>query len=212
MGSKHYATRASSSDRDTEFSEIISRLFSEGDSAGGIVEVMASGVLSGMGDPVFWKIKSALASAIMSMPAATGFEYGLGFRSAAMKGSEASDSIVKDSSGELRTEKNLSGGILGGITTGSDIVVRCAFKPTSSIRKPALTVDLDTMGPGSISVIGRHDPVVAVRGVAVAEAMVALVLADYYLYEGILPSSRVPRSSATEMEERWKAYMKEYAQ
>ncbi len=212
MGSKRFPTRARNSEWDAEFSEIISRLFSEGDSAGGIVEVQSSGVLPGMGDPVFWKIKSALASAIMSMPAATGFEYGLGFRSAAMKGSEASDSIVRDSSGDLRTERNLSGGILGGITTGQDIVVRCAFKPTSSIRKPAKTVDLDTMEHGSISVIGRHDPVVAVRGVAVAEAMVALVLADFYLYEGILPSSRISRAAAAEMEEKWKVYMKEYAQ
>ncbi|MEM0157194.1 MAG: chorismate synthase [Thermoplasmataceae archaeon] len=212
MESKHFATRARNSEMDAEFSKIINRLFSEGDSAGGIVEVIASGVIPGMGDPVFWKIKSELASAMMSMPAATGFEYGLGFKAASMRGSEASDSIIRDSSGNLRLEKNLSGGILGGITTGSDIVVRCAFKPTSSIRKPSITVDLDTMEPGSISVIGRHDPVVAVRGVSVAEAMMALVLADYYLYEGIIAASRISRKAAEEMEGKWKAYMKEYAQ
>lgn len=212
MESKRFLTRAASAEMDARFSDMIQKLFQEGDSTGGIVEVIAEGVPPGLGDPVFGKLKSALASALLSLPAVTGFEYGLGFRAAAMKGSQASDAIVLDHSGEPVPEENLSGGILGGISTGKNIVVRCAFKPTSSIRKPARTVDLDTMESAEISVIGRHDPVVAVRGVSVAEAMVAIVLSDYSLYEGIIPASRISRETAAELEEKWQMYKERFSQ
>ena len=210
--SKHFPTRAESERTDKRFSKIVERLSLEGDSAGGIVEAIATNVPEGLGDPVFGKLKAALAYAIMSIPAVVGFEYGLGFDGAKLKGSEASDSIVKNSNGTISLERNLSGGILGGITTGSKLVVRCAFKPTSSIRIPARTVDLDTLEDRKISVIGRHDPVVAIRGVAVVEAMVSIVLADYFLYEGIIPASRIERGPALEMEEKWKNYMREFTQ
>ncbi len=211
VDSRKFPTRASSPEMDRKFSELIERLFQEGESTGGIVEIMARGVPHGLGDPVFWKIKATLASALMSLPAATGFEYGLGFGASKMLGSQASDSIVLDEGKGLALERNLSGGILGGITTGMDLVVRCAFKPTSSIRKPARTVDLDTMKPDIISVTGRHDPVVAVRGVSVAESMVALVLADYAMHEGLIPPSRIREEDAVRIEERWKGFMKRFA-
>ncbi len=211
MDSRKFATRASSPEMDRKFSELIERLFQEGESTGGVVEVMARGVPQGLGDPVFWKIKATLAGALMSIPAATGFEYGLGFGASRMLGSQASDSIVLDEEGRPVLERNLSGGILGGISTGMDLVVRCAFKPTSSIRKPARTIDLDTMKPDTISVTGRHDPVVAVRGVSVAESMVAIVLADHAMHEGIIPSSRIGEEDGARIEERWKEFMKRFA-
>lgn len=212
MDSRRFLTRASSGEMDRKYSEIIQKLFQEGDSTGGIVEIIARGVPAGLGDPVFGKIKATLASALMSLPAATGFEYGLGFRASEMLGSQASDAIILNESGQPVLENNYSGGILGGISTGMDIVVRCAFKPTSSIRKPVRTIDIDTMKPDIISVEGRHDPVVAVRGVSVAESMVAIVLADHALYEGVLPSSKIPESDALRMEEQWKQFMKRFAQ
>ena len=210
--SKHFLTRAVSERIDKRFSNIVERLLLEGDSAGGIVETIATNVPEGLGDPVFGKLKAVLAYAIMSIPAVVGFEYGLGFDGAKLKGSEASDSIVRNSNGTISLERNLSGGILGGITTGSELVVRCAFKPSSSIRIPAKTIDLDTLEDRKISVIGRHDPVVAIRGVAVVEAMVSIVLADYSLYEGIIPVSRIERGPALEMEEKWENYMREFTQ
>ena len=212
MGSKKFPTRAASSEMDARFAETIEELVKVGDSTGGIVEAVAHNVPAGLGDPVFHKLKSLLASAIMSIPAVTGFEYGLGFASAGMKGSEAGDSIVLDEGGTLKVKENLSGGMLGGISTGSDIVARCAFKPTSSIRKPMKTIDLRTMEPAEISVVGRHDPVVAVRGVAVVEAMMALVLADQYIVEGLIPASRIDRGKASRMEESWQNYRKRFAQ
>ncbi len=211
MDSRKFATRASSPEMDRKFSELIERLFQEGESTGGVVEVMARGVPQGLGDPVFWKIKATLAGALMSLPAATGFEYGLGFGASRMLGSQASDSIVLDEEGRPVLERNLSGGILGGISTGMDLVVRCAFKPTSSIRKPARTIDLNTMQPDTISVTGRHDPVVAVRGVSVAESMVAIVLADHSMHEGLIPSSRIREEEGARIEERWKEFMKRFA-
>ena len=151
----------------------------QGDSVGGIVEVVARGVPVGLGEPVFGKLSADLASAMVSIPAVKGFEIGDGFACVERLGSENNDEwIMKDD--QVGTKTNRAGGIIGGISTGEDIVVRIALKPTSSIVKEQKTIDKN----GQVQVIqvkGRHDPCVCFRAVPVAEAMVALVLVDHYL-------------------------------
>jgi chorismate synthase len=151
----------------------------EGSSAGGIVEVMASGIPAGLGAPVFDRLDADLAKALMSIPAVKGVEIGAGFAAAAMSGPEHNDGIrMRD--GAVMFLSNNAGGILGGISSGQDVVARIAVKPTSSVLVPQQTVTAEGED-AEISTKGRHDPCVAIRGVPVAEAMVALVLADHLL-------------------------------
>ena len=151
----------------------------EGSSAGGVVEVVASGVPAGLGEPVFDRLDAELAKALMSIPAVKGVEIGAGFAAAAMSGQQHNDAM-RMQDGRPTFLSNNAGGILGGISSGQDIVVRLAIKPTSSVLSTQSTV---TTGgeDAEISTKGRHDPCVAIRGVPVAEAMVALVLADHLL-------------------------------
>lgn len=197
--------RACRKDVEKIYEDLLMQAMKEGDSYGGIAEIVVKNPPEGLGEPVFDKIKADLAKAILSIPAVVGFEYGLGFRAARMKGSETSDEIIIRN-GKPRWRNNYSGGILGGITTGEDIIIRCAFKPTSSIRKPQRTIDLRTMEETTISVIGRHDPAVAIRGVSVAEAMTALVIADHAIRSGVINPVRISSSEASEIEERWRRY------
>ncbi len=146
-----------------------------GDSVGGIVEVVATGVPAGLGDPVFGKLDAAIAGALMGIGAVKGVEIGDGFAVAARFGSENNDPILPGGSGS-----NRAGGILGGISTGAPIVARCAVKPTPSIALPQRTVDAAGEAV-EIRVGGRHDPCIAPRLVPVAEAMLGLVLADALL-------------------------------
>ena len=206
LNSKKFQTRALDRETDKKYTDLIKTTMKEGDSYGGVAEVFAIKPPEGLGEPVFHKIKAELGMALLSIPAVTGFEYGMGFKASRMKGSEAADEIIKSDEGELELRKNMAGGMLGGFTTGDEICIRCAFKPTSSIRIPARTVDLDTLEPAEISVTGRHDPVVAVRGVSVAEAMMAVVLADYSKIAGIIPHARLSESESDLIEERWKEY------
>ena len=155
--------------------EEVRRVAAVGDSVGGIVEVTASGCPPGLGDPVFGKLDAAIASAMMGIGSVKGVEIGDGFRAARMKGSEHNDQMSAQG-----FQSNHAGGILGGISTGSEIVTRLAVKPTSSIRKEQRTVDVSGE-ERSISVAGRHDPCIAFRVVPVAEAMLALVLIDALL-------------------------------
>ena len=149
----------------------------EGDSIGGIVTVTTSPLPVGLGDPLFEKLEANLAKAILSIPATKGFEIGEGFAASAMSGSSHND--LFDSSGPTT---NRSGGTLGGISTGQPLRLKVAFKPTSSIRKPQQTVTTDGL-PATLTLPkgSRHDPCVAIRGVIVVEAMVALVLIDALL-------------------------------
>ncbi len=147
----------------------------EGDSIGGIVEVTLKGVPAGLGEPIFDKLSSDLAKAMLSINAVKGFEIGDGFACTESKGSENNDVISKD--GFLT---NHSGGILGGISNGDDIVFRIAVKPTSSISKRQNTVDISGKET-QINIQGRHDPCVALRAVPVVEAMTALTIADHLL-------------------------------
>jgi chorismate synthase len=162
-----------------EFTRVIEEVKSQGDSVGGVVEVLVKNVPVGLGEPVFDKLSADLAKAMMSIPATKGFEIGDGFDCVGKKGSENNDEMEAIDS-VVHTKTNHAGGIVGGISNGEDIVLRVAFKPTSSIAKKQITVDKDG-NEVEISVQGRHDPCVAVRAVPVVEAMTSLVLADHYL-------------------------------
>ena len=204
--SRNSPVRACRKDIEEAYKDLIMSIMREGDSYGGVVEVIVRNPPAGLGEPVFDKIKADLAKAILSIPAVVGFEYGLGFRAARMRGSEACDEIILKG-GKPGWKYNYSGGILGGITTGEDIVIRCAFKPTSSIRKPQKTIDLRTMEETTISVIGRHDPAVAIRGVSVVEAMTALVIADHAIRSGLINPVRLSQKDVDRIESNWKRYV-----
>ncbi len=151
-----------------------------GSSTGAVVEVVAEGIPAGLGAPVYGKLDADLSSALMSINATKGVEIGAGFASAALSGEENADEMRMGKDGEVHFLSNQAGGILGGISTGQPIVARVAIKPTSSILTPRKTIDIhghDT----DIVTKGRHDPCVGIRGVPVAEAMVAIVLADHLL-------------------------------
>ncbi len=147
------------------------------DSVGGVVEVRALGVPPGLGEPVFAKLDAAIAAAMMSINAVKGVEIGAGFAAAEMRGSEMNDEFFPEG-----FHSNNHGGILGGISSGAPIVVRMVVKPTSSIPKERTTIDVNFQAR-PISTKGRHDPCVAIRAVPIAEAMLALVLVDFWLQD-----------------------------
>ena len=159
---------------------LIKEVKEEGDSVGGIVEVIALGVPTGLGEPVFDKLDAELAKALMSIGAVKGVEIGAGFEAARLKGSEMNDEFYIQE-GRIRTRTNNAGGILGGISTGEPVICRIAVKPTSSIAKPQRSVDMKKMEEVELRIKGRHDPCICPRIVPVAEAMVALVLVDYLM-------------------------------
>ena len=151
-----------------------------GSSAGAIIEVHASGIPAGLGAPVYDKLDADLAKAMMSINACKAVEIGNGFESAALGGEENADEIRMGEDGNPVFLSNNAGGILGGISSGQHIIVRLAIKPTSSILTPRATIDKDGQETDIITK-GRHDPCVGIRGVPVAEAMMACVLADHWL-------------------------------
>lgn len=154
------------------------------DSLGGIVEVRARGVPAGLGEPVFDKLQADIGKAMFSIPAIKGLEFGEGFNVAHMRGSEHNDRFIRREDGSIGTSSNHHGGILGGISTGEEIILRLAAKPPASIAQPQDTVDRDA-NPTSIEIHGRHDPTVLPRLVPIAEAMLALVLADHVLRQRV---------------------------
>lgn len=151
-----------------------------GSSAGAIVEIVASGIPAGLGAPVYDKLDADLAKAMMSINATKAVEIGAGFDVAHLGGEENADEIRMGKDGKPMFLSNNAGGILGGISSGQDIVVRVAFKPTSSILTPVQTIDKDG-NETNIMTKGRHDPCVGLRGTPVCEAMMACVLADHWL-------------------------------
>lgn len=162
------------------FEETILDAKAEHDAVGGKVEIIATGVPPGLGEPVFDKLDADIAKALMSIGAVKGVEIGVGFRSTRMKSSEHNDPIIIER-GKLKTRTNNAGGIQGGISNGMPIICRIAVKPTSSIEKEQDTVDLKVMRPTKLRIKGRHDPCICPRIVPVAEAMVALTLMDHLL-------------------------------
>ena len=161
--------------RVSELEAFMDALRKEGDSIGALVTVIASGVPPGLGEPVFDRLDADIARALMSINAVKGVEIGSGFASVEQKGTEHRDEITPE--GFL---SNNAGGILGGISSGQEIVARLALKPTSSLRLPGRTVDVDG-APAEVVTTGRHDPCVGIRATPIAEAMLALVLMDHLL-------------------------------
>jgi chorismate synthase len=153
------------------------------DSIGGVAEICARGTPAGLGEPVFDKLKADLGKALFSLPAVLGVEYGAGFAVATARGSENNDLFVTRGQADpsnITTATNRHGGMLGGISSGLPIVLRCAIKPTSSLARPQPTVQRDGQST-TIRTLGRHDPCLLPRFAPMAEAMVALVIADHWL-------------------------------
>jgi chorismate synthase len=165
--------------------ELIERVRKDQDSVGGVAEIVATGVPAGLGEPVFDKLKADLGKALLSIPAVLGVEYGIGFACAALRGSQNNDVFVPAEAEpgartRIATKTNRHGGILGGISSGMPIVLRAAVKPTSSLPREQSTVT--SQGERTtMRTTGRHDPCLLPRFVPVAEAMVAIVLADHWL-------------------------------
>lgn len=171
--------RCPDADTASRMTELIRKVKADGDTIGGIVTGVIKGCPAGLGDPVFGKLHARLASAMMSINAAKGFDYGMGFDGVSRRGSEVADSFVKTSDG-IHTATNFSGGIQGGITNGEDIYFRVAFKPVATLLRDVETVDRN----GDKAILhakGRHDPCVLPRAVPVVEAMAAMVVFDAYL-------------------------------
>jgi chorismate synthase len=170
--------------RAAEMVALIEEMRKEQDSIGGVAEIVATGVPPGLGEPVFDKLKADLAKALFSLPAVLGVEYGIGFACARMRGSRNNDPFVAEPGAEggvhIATRGNRHGGMLGGISSGMPIVLRAAVKPTSSLPQEQDTVTRDGR-PARIRTKGRHDPCLLPRFVPMAEAMVAIVLADHWL-------------------------------
>ncbi|PIW26155.1 MAG: chorismate synthase [Rhodospirillales bacterium CG15_BIG_FIL_POST_REV_8_21_14_020_66_15] len=162
-----------------EFADYLEGIRKAGSSVGGVIEVVASGVPAGLGAPVYGKLDADLASAMMSINAVKGVEIGNGFEAACITGEENADEI-RAKGNDVEFLSNNAGGILGGISSGQDVVCRFAVKPTSSILTPRKTVTKSGEDT-EISTKGRHDPCVGIRAVPIGEAMMACVLADHLL-------------------------------
>ncbi|MBC8259553.1 MAG: chorismate synthase [SAR324 cluster bacterium] len=157
----------------------INEVRKSGDSVGGIIRAVVRNVPAGLGEPVFDKLTADLAKALMSLPATRGIEFGLGFDSVSLKGSEHNDAFVMQE-GVVRTRTNRSGGIQGGISNGEEIDLRVSFKPTATINFEQDTVNREGKAV-KLKAKGRHDPCVLPRAVPMVEAMINLVLVDHYL-------------------------------
>jgi chorismate synthase len=151
-----------------------------GSSIGAVIEVIAEGVPAGLGAPIYGKLDQDIASAMMSINAVKGVEIGAGFGAAALRGEENADEMRAGNDGKPVFLSNHAGGILGGISTGQEIVARFAVKPTSSILTPRRSIN-KAGEEIEVSTKGRHDPCVGIRAVPIGEAMLAIVLADHYL-------------------------------
>jgi chorismate synthase len=169
----------------TRWEALLLEVRKRGSSLGAVIEVVASGVPAGLGEPAYDKLDADLAKAMMSVNAVKGVEIGAGFQAAALSGEDNADEIRMGNDGRPLFLSNNAGGILGGISTGQDLVVRFAVKPTSSILTPRRSID--RFGH-EIEVVtkGRHDPCVGIRAVPVGEAMMAVVLADHLLRQRAL--------------------------
>ena len=162
------------------WADLLDGLRKDGNSVGAVIEVTASGVPAGLGAPIYAKLDTDLAAACMSINAVKGVEIGAGMGAAALTGIDNADEIHMGNDGKPQFSSNHAGGILGGISSGQDIVVRFAVKPTSSILSPRRTIDKQG-NPVEIVTKGRHDPCVGIRAVPVGEAMMACTLLDHVL-------------------------------
>jgi chorismate synthase len=173
------AVRCPDPDLATKMFNYIDGIRKNGDSVGGVISCVCTGVPVGLGEPVFDKLHAELGKAMLSINAVKGFEYGSGFEGVEMLGSEHNDEIYQ-TNGQINTKTNHSGGIQGGISNGEDIYFKVAFKPVATIMKDQESIDSDG-NTVTVSGKGRHDPCVVPRAVPIVEAMAALVLVDFYL-------------------------------
>ncbi len=164
-----------------EMAAYIEQVKAEGDTIGGVVTCVIKGCPIGLGQPVFGKLQSALASGMLSINAAKAFEYGDGFKGLKQKGSEQND-VFYNNGGRIMTHTNHSGGIQGGISNGQDIYFRVAFKPVATVLMEQHTVNIDGVDT-TLKARGRHDPCVLPRAVPIVEAMAAMTLLDFYLID-----------------------------
>jgi chorismate synthase len=162
-----------------EMIQLITQLRTEGDTIGGVITGVVKGCPAGLGDPEFGKLHAALGSAMLSINAVKGFEYGEGFDGVTARGSEQNDVFVNHN-GQVSTLTNHSGGIQGGISNGQDIYFRVAFKPVATLLREQDTVDIQGNAT-KLTAKGRHDPCVLPRAVPVVESMAAMTILDYYL-------------------------------
>lgn len=163
-----------------QMEQLIQQVKSEGDTVGGVVSCTISGVPAGIGSPTFGKLSAQLASAMMSIPAAKAFEYGMGFEGCTKRGSETIDNFTIGNDGKIHTTTNHSGGLQGGISNGEDITFRVGFKPVATLLREVSTVN-DSLQPITLHSRGRHDPCVVPRAVPIVEAMAAIVVLDAIL-------------------------------
>ena len=173
---------------------LVEQIRDAGDSVGGVIECVARGISAGLGEPVFDKLEADLAKAMLSIPAAKGFEIGSGFAATQMRGSQHNDAF-ETRAGRIRTTTNNSGGVQGGISNGEDIYFRVAFKPPATIALQQKTVTR-SKEQTDLAARGRHDPCVLPRAVPIVEAMAALVLCDHALRQNAV-SCGIPESPHT---------------
>ena len=169
----------------SEMAALIQEVKGEGDTIGGIITGVIQGCPVGLGEPAFGKLHADLGSAMLSINAVKGFEYGAGFAGVTMRGSEQNDVFVPSESGGITTKTNFSGGIQGGISNGQDIYFRVAFKPVATLLREQTTVDLDG-NPTIVKARGRHDACVLPRAVPIVEAMAAMVILDHIMLSNIV--------------------------
>lgn len=160
--------------------DLIGKVKAEGDTIGGVIACVVKGCPIGLGEPVFGKLQAELAHAMLSINAAKGFEYGMGFAGVTQRGSEQNDIFMPDEDGGITTRTNRSGGIQGGISNGQDIYFRVAFKPVATLLREQETVNIEGE-PTLLHARGRHDACVLPRAVPIVEAMAAITLIDNYL-------------------------------
>ena len=169
-----------------KMTERIKQAFKDCDSVGGVIECKITGLLVGLGLPMFDGLENVISRAIFAVPAVKGIEFGAGFSGSTLCGSEYNDRYYYDENGKVRTKTNHAGGICGGMATGMPVIFRAAFKPTPSIAKPQDTVDLVNKQNTVIAIHGRHDPCVVTRANVVVRAVTAFALLDLMAEDGYL--------------------------
>lgn len=182
-----------------DFADTIDAARNDGDSVGGVIECTVTGFPAGYGGELFDGLEGLISELVFAIPAVKGIEFGAGFRSTVMRGSECNDSFTV-SEGRILTDGNDHGGILGGISSGMPIVFRVAVKPTPSISKEQDSVDMDTLEPVKLNIHGRHDPCIVPRAVPVVEAAAAVALCDLIFAENDLTDLRGIRTELDKLD------------
>ncbi len=174
------------SDATKKMLEAIAQAKDRGDSLGGVIEAVATGIPVGLGEPVFDNLDGDLAKAFFAIPSVKAVEFGVGFGSATMRGSDYNDAMSVDD-GRIEYLSNNAGGIVGGLSNGQPVVCRIAFRPPSSIGISQVTVDLHTMKEQQMTIRGRFDTCAVPRAIPIAEAMMAIALTDHSIRAGLIP-------------------------